>query len=144
MNALTWWFAALTLAGIVLFSWELSLALATLKWPKVEGRVLRSYAEDTGSESPSWAAKVQYEYTVEGRPYRSSKVQYGATQLMMQGRAERLAATRRPGDTVSVWYDPGKPSRAVLRPGGHVGVAIALIVTCVAGPAMVLAFRGMK
>jgi len=71
MNGLTWWFAALTVAGIVAFSWELSLALATLKWPTVEGRVLRSFAKDTGGESPSWEVVIEYEYVVGGLPYRS-------------------------------------------------------------------------
>jgi hypothetical protein len=144
MNGLTWWFAALTVAGIVAFSWELSLALATLKWPTVEGRVLRSFAKDTGGESPSWEVVIEYEYVVGGLPYRSRKLRYGLNRLMMKDWAQAVAAKRRPGDSVSVWYDPAKPSRAVLRPGGHVGLTIALIITCVAGPAMVLAFRGMK
>ena len=59
---------------------------------------------------------------------------------MRQLRAEMMASKCFPGDEVKVWYDPEKPDRAALIPGGDEGLLVALVVISIVGPILAVAF----
>jgi hypothetical protein len=136
-----WFYAIVTVAAIVVLSWDLTISLASTKWPRVEGKILASSVEVEGGEYPYYTAKIAYQYLVDGQTYRSDKVRCSFWSSSFKGRARRIADAYRPGDPVAVFYDPAKPSRAVLRPGGGGGLAVALIAVSLIGPGLAFLFR---
>jgi hypothetical protein len=71
-------------------------------------------APPTSATRPQTVADVFYEYTVSGRPYRSSRFGFGS--LTWRGYRAMVAylATLCPGSWVTVYYDPAYPQHAVL------------------------------
>jgi hypothetical protein len=136
-----WFYAIVTVAAIVGLSWQITISLASAKWPRVEGKILASSVELVDGEYPSYTPKIEYQYVVDGRSYRSKKLRVGFWSSSFQGRARRIAAAYRPGDGVTVFYDPAKPSRAVLQPGGAGGLAVALVAVSLIGPGLAFVFR---
>ena len=118
-----WFYAIVTVAAIVGLSWQLNISLASTKWPKVEGKILASSVEVEDGEYPSYVPKIEYQYIVDGRSYRSNKLRYSFWSSSFKGRARRIAEAYRPGDPAPVYYDPAKPSRArgVTRPDDEMG-----------------------
>jgi hypothetical protein len=141
MNGAIWFYAIVTVAAIVALSWQLTLSLASAKWPRTEGKILASSVETIDGEYPSYVPRVEYEYVVDGRNYRSRKLRCSFWSSSFKSRARRIAAAYRPGDPVAVWYDPEKPSRAVLQTGGSVGLLAAILAVSVIGPGLAFLFR---
>ena len=54
-------------------------------------------------------------------------------------RAQRIVAAYPMGAPVEVWYDPEKPGRSTLKPGGAGWVFAGIPVVSVAGPLLVFA-----
>ena len=72
---------------------------------------------------------IKYAYEVDGVPYQSDALGFGFNDFFGDGvfssrqNAEAFAAGYRPGEPVTVWYDPQRNSSAVLKPGinkGHI------------------------
>ena len=102
---------------------------ATRRWPQVPGRILRSFVlvhkDDDGGES--FVPQVEFEYLVEGMTHRGMRLQYGRIGSGSRRRAERVLAPYPAGASVRVFFDPRKPTDAVLVPGAAPGnAAIAL------------------
>jgi hypothetical protein len=140
MNAAVWIYIGLTLAAIVWLSWRYSLAVESTKWPSVRGKVLRAWAERTDNEYSYYSPRVKYEYKVDGVLHSSQTIWIAGDRSMLRRRAERIAAGYRPGDPVDVWYDPAKPDRAALKPGGAGPLLAVLVVVSVVGPLLAVAF----
>ena len=136
-----WIYAIVTVAAIVVLSWQLTISLASTKWPKAEGKILASSVEVVDGEYTTYEPKIEYQYVVEGRSYRSNQLRSSFWSSSFKARARRIAEAYRPGDPVAVFYDPTKPSRAVLRPGGAAGLAVALIAVSLMGPGLAFLFR---
>jgi hypothetical protein len=139
-----WFYAIVTVAAIIALSWQLTISLASTNWPKVEGKILASSVELVDSEYASYAPKIEYQYAVDGQTYRSDKLRCSFWSSTFKSRARRIAEAYRPGDAVTVFYDPAKPSRAVLQPGGATGLAVALIAVSVIGPRLAFLFRNAQ
>ena len=61
---------------------------------------------------------VEYQYSVEGREYRGSRIRYGGPAVNgSHSDAERLLQAYPPGAAVTVFYRPSRPEDAVLVPG---------------------------
>ena len=96
-------------------------ALSSLGWRETTG-VIESSAVEMGEvidfelgPQPSWRVDVTYTYTVDGREYYSNRqgiVQagYGPEST----RAHEIAARYRPGEGVTVYYNPRRAEQAVL------------------------------
>jgi hypothetical protein len=118
----------------ILLIWSLlrRQAQASLRWPKVPGRIVDSLltqARDTDGDV-STVASVTYAYAVGGTPLQGNRVSIG------HGNARAIVQKYPAGTDVQVFYDPNKPSSAVLEPGGSglkallvVGVVIILAAT---------------
>ena len=95
-------------------------ALLSRNWPTTVGRVVR--AEPRGSSTLSisnpWAFDpgIKYQYTVEGVTYTGDRVSFGRIPSTAEGVG--IVLMQYPvGASVTVWYDPDDPDRAVLEPG---------------------------
>jgi len=94
------------------------LARAAQNWSTVEVSVESCrLAENSDSDGSSYTVEVAYRYTVDGRPYRGTRLAFGyggsSGRAAHQAIADRLMQAR----TVVVRYDPFDPARAVLACG---------------------------
>lgn len=102
---------------------------ASLRWPRAEGRILSN--EDavaisrdvlTGPQTEQMPV-VMYEYSVEEQVYRGNTLcEPGPASLLRMLREDEL----RPGQRVSVSYDPRRHSASVLYPGASIGAWFAV------------------
>ena len=89
-------------------------ARASAEWPVVPGRIVTSeVTSHTDEDGTTYSADIEYVYTVEGIEHRSDVVVIGGHPYGAQETVSRYPV----GKTVSVSYDPGKASRAVLEAG---------------------------
>jgi len=119
-------------------------ASASKNWPSVQGVVTHSDVQSRWSSSPVgtpqhrsgptrlYLADVQYTYAVDGVEYTGDRVEFGDYSSSNALRASKIAKTYRVGSDVTVYYDPSRPSRAVLVPGkatlfAKAGVAIGAV-----------------
>lgn len=101
-------------------------AAASMAWPEANGTVLRSEVvhevstDAEGDTTEEWKPVVRYRYQVGGVHYESERLRFGSTG---QGSAEQAQKALQPypaGVSVTVRYNPAKPSEATLetvRPG---------------------------
>lgn len=97
--------AIIGVAAAGFFVRDYSMARGSASWPTVNGVVL--------SRLEGAAARPRYVYSFDGKSYESNRVRV-FTARFMKPSAHDLA----PGDTVSVYVNPKKPSFSVLQPGG--------------------------
>ena len=89
-------------------------ARASAEWPVVSGKIVTSeVTSHTHDDGTTYSADIEYVYTVEGIEHRSNVLVIGGHPYGAQGAVSRYPL----GKTVSVSYDPGKASRAVLEAG---------------------------
>jgi Protein of unknown function (DUF3592) len=110
----------LALVGSVLVFLGVRLGIArrrrareSRQWPTARGRVARSEITiETGLDSKTHQARVQYEYVVLGQTYSGGRVSESVRRAPMQRVVEQYA----PGTSVEVYYDPKRPGSAALEP----------------------------
>lgn len=90
------------------------------KWPNVEGTVVATDVKEHRSRrgGKSYSPEVQYQYSVNGASYASSRMSYGdaGSSSSMEGALKTLG-NYPVGKKISVYYNPSEPSTAVLVPG---------------------------
>ncbi len=133
--------AALLALGLVLAfgggralyrGWESS------RWPVTRGTVLDSSVEPVRDQrSVSYRPHVRYRYQVEGRPYVSDVLAFGAGGVETRAKKEADDFIRRhaTGASVEVRYAPDEPALACIE-CGHAGVADYVVT--VGGVALLL------
>ena len=106
-------------------------AQASLGWPTVTGRIVDSRLIQTSdAEGDNTTASVTYTYAAGGLALQGNRVSIG-------GRNPCAVIAKYPAGTdVQVFYDPNKPSSAVLEPGGSgmqflLALAIIIIVASI-------------
>ncbi len=84
-----------------------------------EGTILSSQVtHNTDSDGgPTYGVAVSYKYFVGDREFTSERYRYGSASTSDSGWARALVAKWSPGSTVRVFYNPAKPSEAVLQTG---------------------------
>ena len=109
-------------------------------WPRVTGTVLKSEVTErpTGKRtSMQYQPVIVYSYEVAGIAYQSNQLGFGFDDFLGDGlfpsrsEAEKFAAFYRPGNPVSVAYDPEDNFRAVLKTGINKGHIATLLLGCV-------------
>ncbi|MEQ1930052.1 MAG: DUF3592 domain-containing protein [Parvularculaceae bacterium] len=78
-------------------------------WPAIEGVVLSKNSTDSND--------IRYAYVAGGHGHESRRVRF-LTGLLREAPTDHL----RPGESVTVYVDPGAPDVAVLKQGGSGGV----------------------
>jgi len=119
---------------------------ASRRWPRVQGRVLRSFVlvdrNDEGGEG--FTPQVEFEYVVEGKTLRGRRLQYGRIGSWNRRRAEQALAPYQAGQSVQVVFNPHKAADAVLVPGVAWGNAVIACAGLVFLSFAYLTARGMK
>ncbi len=103
--------------------------------PKVTGTVIKSEVAEVPTRrfSKLYKPVVVYTYEIDGLEYRNDKMGFGFDDFLGDGlfrdrfAAEKVATHYRPGNPVSVSYDPQDKSLSVLITGinkGHVATTI--------------------
>lgn len=93
-----------------------NLARDSKTWPIASGVVLTAEVTEDGGRRTTYKPHVTYAYTVNGASYVGHVVRAGDSGSRVG--AEVLLGQLPSGSIVTVHYDPGEPSRAVLEPGG--------------------------
>ena len=114
--------------GVIVASVAVTMvrALATRSWTRtlgnvVDNRIVETQTSDElGGVEWRYQPQVWYEYSVGGETFTSTRIYVGENDVV-GFRYSRHAAKRLsrypPGSPVTVYYDPHRPSRAVLEPG---------------------------
>jgi Protein of unknown function (DUF3592) len=102
---------------------------AAQQWPATTGKILVSTMSQ-GDES--WFPKICYGYTVHGEDYTTEQLHFYVTTGKTKAVIQRLLSNYPVGRSVPVYYNPRKPTEAVLdrrfRPIHHLFWLIAAIV----------------
>jgi hypothetical protein len=118
------WSLGLVFVGIVLLSigfQDYKQGITSANWPKVEGVITYSAAED-GHDSTSFA-RIEYSYKVNGIIYKGDRVYAESLETGMSRRnAEELAMKFPVGRRGLVSYDPNNHQNSVLMPGVSVNI----------------------
>jgi len=120
-------------------------------WPSTQGQVTDSHVsrsvstDSDGDTSTSFSARVEYTYQIGGQVYTGHNIAFGFNpSYSNQSKAQADAARYPVGSQVPVYYDPSKPSDAVLErqsSGSNVGMILGIIFivigVCLACPIVV-------
>jgi len=99
-------------------------AKASLTWPSVPGEVTFSGMITDATDRETFYPSVTYGYVVNGQKFQSSQVGFSGI------KSKKILTKYPKGSRVDVFFDPSKPSTAVLERGGSskagmfVGVAV--------------------
>jgi hypothetical protein len=107
-------------------------ALRTYRWPTTTGVVRgQDVSSSSSSEgSTSYSPKLRYEYEVDGDTYVSSRIAVGSGPSFNSRSGAREWLEDYPVDSeVTVRYNPGRPDRSVLQPGGVLGGLLVLLIS---------------
>ena len=113
-------FVAIGLVLFYIYFRNLARVRASEGWPASQGTILESWVrestttDDDGSTSSHYYPEVRYAYQVMGVEYQGDKLTFGPKSGGAQSKAARIVSNYPKGVTVTVYYDPQKPSNAVL------------------------------
>jgi hypothetical protein len=130
--------------GVVAFARGRQLASASLRWPTVAGSittsgVIEEAIEDKSNDDKSFIRKIhryqvdlRYAYQVGKRDFVGTAANWGGTAIYgLRELAEEVAGHYRPGQPVTVYYDPERPGNAVLEPDNRQGSLAPLILAAI-------------
>ncbi len=97
-------------------------------WPTVQGKVVSSEIRTkSASDSTTHEVRVTYKYQVAGLEYEGKRLAYGYGGSSNRNSHELILKKLKEAKTVSVRYDPAKPSEAVLSFGMTNGTLFLLV-----------------
>ena len=102
---------------------------ASKHWPTTEGRILSSVVRrSSGRQGTICEPDIVYQYAVDGTDYAHWAVDLRGLGTTCGSVAAEVVARYPVGATVTVYYDPDHPERAVLEPGLHWSNLVLLFV----------------
>ncbi len=146
------WPKRLTLAGIAIlgfllsasFAWfmlflagqsatELINDLGSSAWPTTSGHIISSNVEQFQESGDTYFdPRVEYEYAVDERTFRSERIRFGGFVPALPGsttEANEVILRYPSGASVQVYFYPSDPSLSVLEPGaGKIRIVIILAI----------------
>lgn len=130
--------------GVVAYFRGRQLASASLRWPTAAGSIVASdvieeLIEDKSNDDKSIIRKIhrfqvdlRYVYKVDKRDFIGTEANWGGTAIYgLRELAEKAAGRYRPGQPVTVHYDPARPGHAVLEPDSRQGSLTPLILAAI-------------
>jgi hypothetical protein len=119
----------------------------SLTWPSTMGAITETEVrqsrstDDDGNVDISYYPRVVYTYDVEGQSHRSHRIAFGAVKPGRSAAQAQKTLARYPvGGSVTICYNPNKPSEAVLeRTAAHtraltiIGVVCLALALCIGG-----------
>ena len=125
------------------------LGIQSKGWPATNGSVIQSEVVKRTRTTGTGANRrkvvehipeVAYSYSVDGQPYRSSRITFGAINKLNAG---KTVARYPKGKRIKVFYNPQKPDQAVLAPGAGATGSLVFIGIGI-GLALMGAFSSIK
>ena len=118
-------------------AWKIHLGQASTLWERTTGVLHKVWVEDSvdlylGEQDPfgdhegTHSVHAHYRYQVGTQWYDSKRLTYRLARWIRFREALAMIDGLRVGREVEVWYDPRKPSRAVLIPGSSTGNIVML------------------
>ncbi len=139
--------AFIPIFGIVVIGQGLSTfntGMASSTWPHVTGKMVRASVRTQGTveqnsyrnrpTSPTYYPEVTYEYTVNGQTYQSTRFTAQDSGYSTSLEAFNAIDQVNGKDGLTVYYNPGNPKDAMLKPGvsgnsyGSLFVGILLLI----------------
>ena len=117
----------LVVIGLLLSGAAVALKARALRqrvWRQVPGTITTA---EVRLVRENFGAIVEYDYTVDGRSLRGSRVQSLAVTSNLRGSAERLVSQYPIGSPVTVYVHPLYASESVLKPGGDPGFLLLML-----------------
>ncbi len=116
-------FLCVCLIGGGVYHW-VQAGVDTTSWPSVKGRILDSWGAPTGNSRGTrprrYGLRLRYEYRVDGARHEGTRVTLLSRRVLTTSSRQEvrdiLRSNYKAGEPVAVYYDPEKPSRAVLVP----------------------------
>src|SRR5262245_51681941 len=109
------------LIGLAIMAYGVYLVVKSRQarfWPTAEGKIVDSRVREVIDDgSPTYAAYILYEYYVNGARLRSDVWRLGVGSSSFAGFAKRAVAKYPIGLSVPVYYNPDKPTDAMLETG---------------------------
>lgn len=99
---------------------KISDAYQTNSWQSTEGKILISRVSSelrAGDRTSSLTPHIRYEYMANGSRYESTNIQTEEISTNDQDQVEKTISQYPVGKKVTAYYNPEKPSQAVLSPG---------------------------
>ena len=101
-------------------------------WPDTPGKIqsnsisTQTRRSSSGSSKTSYVARITYGYQVNGRGYIGSTVGFGKSQYSSYTRSKTQKYLQQypRGKSVTVYYDPQNPGKAVLQAGVTAGALL--------------------
>jgi hypothetical protein len=143
----------LTVLGIGFSIWGygvMKITTASLKWPTTRALIVHSQIKSTsvsGEAGYQHSADITYKYTVNGKEHTSNKIIAGDYSSNSSSRAQKIIRQYREGSYVEAYYNPERPSEAVLIPGGskliYIPFGFGILAVC-SGVVALIYYRKKK
>lgn len=104
-----------SLGVTIWMAFTIPFGLISTQWPSVEARFVEVRWKGPQQTGGGYVAEARYTYVIDGERYERDRVDYGYAPS--SDRVRQALESRVAGDTVRVYYDPDRPTRAVLVPG---------------------------
>ena len=110
--------------GIVSSSLRVATGLASLRWQATKGRVL---ARDIDDRYDKYQPALEYSYEASGAQYRGHRISFDFDLRRNAAHAALLLFHKyRPGQEITVFFDPARPYRSVIERGVSAQLLLAL------------------
>jgi len=108
---------------------------ASQSWPfTLESEVLSSHVIRSTSQAqrgaPDYVPKIRYKYQVADQWYAGDQLSFWFANRSSKN-ADKIVARYPEGESVRVFYNPGRPDMSVLEPGHFFGGTMGLIIVFV-------------
>jgi hypothetical protein len=115
--------------GLSYWGWNiLQDARASTSWPTVQGGITSSEVTvSSDSEgADSYSPEVTYRFQIDGQIFASSQIKFGENSYGSRRKAQEIVNQYPVGKQVMVYYEPERPTNAVLEPGVSAGSYLVL------------------
>jgi len=89
-------------------------AIASREWLSTVGRVINSEVHISYGRHATYYPRAKYSYTVAGQDYTGDRIVFAWRNFFDRQAAEKVVESYRPGQTVTVFYDPQQPQASTL------------------------------
>lgn len=124
-------------------------AEASIEWPTTSGVITSSEMTKEWQQDKQqlnkgdymYSAHVRYNYSVNGEEYSGTRIEAAQSSTSSQSSAEETLHKYAKANTVTVYYNPESPNRAMLVPGASFGLKLLFklpLVFCVIAILMIL------
>lgn len=89
-------------------------ASASREWSSSVGEVINSELHTSYGRRATYYPRAKYSYTVAGQNYTGDRIVFAWREVFDREAAEKVVQSYRPGQMVTVFYDPQQPQESTL------------------------------